>query len=259
MLILNHRNTPPSIRTDIPLYLDGSVSHRRVVAKMRGGPANIDIDYNQYRAGLAHSEAYAYSLDEFGYIPSGELMQVSDGDRRTIAPGSFMWRPAGAATQQIQFLTDCVTICAFGPAREADWGYALASEKVGKWDPADGEKPHVHFFHYSQIEPTDLPGAPTDGRVIHRAVISLARNGSRFMDVSHTTLRKGTIVELQSSSHNVISWLETGRLQILAGVDTRELSPTDFLYYGPGEKPEAFVALEDSIYVTWAAIISPDV
>jgi hypothetical protein len=259
MQILSHRNTPPSLRWDIPFYVDGSASHRRVVSSMRGGPDDIDIDYNQYKAGLAHSNAFAYPFDEIGYITSGEVMLVSDGEKRAVAPGSFMWRPAQAATQQIRFLTNCISICAFAPARHDDWEYQLPSEDVGKWDSADGEKPRVQFFHYSQIEPVDHAGAPDNNGVIHRPVISLAGNGSRRMSVSHTTLRQGTVLPIGPVLGTVIHWLESGRIQVLATEEARELSPTNFLYYQPDDAPQYLIALEDSVYITWAAANRLDV
>src|SRR3546814_14301929 len=78
------------------------------------------------------------------YFPSGEAWWRSDGKEVITRPGYFMWRPARAATQRARALTDAVTICAFGPARDTEWGHQLSQEEIAERDKDPG-KPHVTF------------------------------------------------------------------------------------------------------------------
>ncbi len=41
----------PTIRPDSPAHVEGRMVHRRVMMPSRGGPASLDISYNNYRGG----------------------------------------------------------------------------------------------------------------------------------------------------------------------------------------------------------------
>src|SRR3546814_4238522 len=77
------------------------------------------------------------------YFPSGEAWWRSDGKEVITRPGYFMWRPARAATQRARALTDAVTICAFGPARDTEWGHQLSQEEIAERDKDPRSEEHT--------------------------------------------------------------------------------------------------------------------
>src|SRR5690606_32497764 len=141
-----------------------------------------DIDYNEYAGDLGGRLSYAYTKDEFCYQTSGRIVTESRGVVDDVQPGTFMWRPAGAATDAIEFVEDSVTSCAFGPAREDDWSHRLPPEQVEEWD-GDEAKRHIPTYrHFSDVEQTPHPAAPDEERIRFRQVFSSERDGSQFMD-----------------------------------------------------------------------------
>lgn len=252
MKIIRPDDVAPTINPAIPASMAGKRSHRRVLSPMTGGPKSLDVGYNNFPAGMGGANAYAYAKDEFCYTVSGEMHNTSSGIKAISQPGMFMWRPAGTATHSASIVADTVTICAFGPARTADFGHALPS--VGPWDGDEATRRIPRRRHYSEVEPVSLGAGPRDSCVLHRPIWSLARDGSKFMEVSHTMVTGEVTWNQVTDPRDVVWFLEKGEIRLTHGGRDETLRANEFLYRAPGDVVDVVTAAAGSVVISWAAM-----
>jgi mannose-6-phosphate isomerase-like protein (cupin superfamily)/uncharacterized cupin superfamily protein len=249
--IIRPGDVPPTVNPAIPATSDGRRVHRRVLSPMTGGPKSIDIGYNSFKASPGGHNPYAYTKDEFCYTVSGEMHNTSSGVQAISQPGMFMWRPAGTATHIASIKSDTVTICAFGPARVDNFSHALPS--VGEWDGNEATRRAPRRRHYSEVEPVTLGAGPRDSRVIHRPIWSLVRDGSKFMEVSHTMVTGEVTWHQVTDERDVVWFLEKGEILLSCGGQKSALHANEFLYRAPGDVVDTMTAAPGSVVIAWSA------
>lgn len=253
MDIISPMDVAPKVNRDLPAHVDGRRVHRRVVSATDGGPRSIDVGYNMFAKGLEGTTPYAYTKDEFCYTVSGELHGVSGSVRSVSRAGTFTWRPAGAATHSSSMKADTVTICAFGPAREDDWSHRLPPDQVGRWDGQESDRPMPLRIHFSDVAPTPYPAAPQASKVLYREIFSNAKNGSTFMDVSHTTFGERLALGSSTADRDEVSWLEAGQIEFEVGGMTRSQKAGEFCLRRAGETVTSAVVAAGTIQILFSA------
>lgn len=252
--ILDPMDTDPMKRASSADIVSGRTQHRRVITMTKQGSKNIDISYNIYRDGAGSSEPYAYNKDEMCYFPSGEAWWRSDGKEVITRPGYFMWRPARAATQRARALTDAVTICAFGPARDTEWGHQLSQEEIAERDKDPG-KPHVTFRPYQDIEPVDLSAAHgyDKGSIVARGIFNKPRDGTRYLELSHISYKAGVQGGPYKYADDLVCWLESGEIEFTAGGTTETMHAGELIYRPAGAKTNKTMVTKDSVAICYLA------
>ncbi len=227
--------------------------HRRVISPKRGGPKGIDVGYNVFKAGLENTTPYAYNRDEICYTSAGEMHSTSGGVTVIQRHGMFMWRPAGTSSEHQSVRADTITLCAFAPAREEDWSHRLLSSEFGIWDAVEENKPVPHYFHYSAITPSQWPGSSREGDVVHRRVISQAKDNSRYMELSHSTIEAGASVRMDVSGRDEVWWLESGGVIVATPDGELVLSTGEFLYRAAGESVDDLTVNTRAVLICFSA------
>jgi hypothetical protein len=253
MQIISPNDVAPMVDENYPPEAKGKIFHRRVLSALTGGPGSIDIDYNNYAGGLGGRLAYAYTKDEFCYQAAGRIVTESRGITDDVRPGTFMWRPAGSATDAIEFKEDSITICAFGPAREDEWSHRLAPEIVGEWDGNEETRRIPIYRHFSVVDPSSYPAAPDDPRIEYRKIFSRERDGSRFMDIARIAFDAGTEVSGIGDERDEIWWLEAGSAELLVGGQRMALCEKDFLFRRAGERIDQIRFPADAVVISYSA------
>jgi uncharacterized cupin superfamily protein len=253
MKIISPQNVAPTVNPNSPAHVDGRQVHRRILSATKGGPRNIDVGYNTFKAGVTSDRPYAYTKDEFCYIAAGELKVESSGVTRISLPGTFMWRPARVATHHVLVQKDSVSICAFGPAREDDWSHRLPLSEIGTWDADESKRRLPRYFHYTSIAPSPLPEAPDDARIVHRRVISQEKDGSVHMELSHTTFDAGVTVRPHTNQRDDVCWLESGLMKFITGSGEMTLEAGEFLHRPAGTAVQRIEVAEKSVLIRYSA------
>jgi mannose-6-phosphate isomerase-like protein (cupin superfamily) len=239
----------PTINPNSPEHVSGRQVHRRILDFTRGGPANLDVGYNQSKAGIDVMTPYAYTKDEYCYNAAGRVRAESDGTPRDVVTGMFMWRPAGAATQRITVLEDYISICAFGPARTDGWSHRLPEDQVGRWDGPPDQKPRVQFKAVADVPPSDFRDLEmVAGEGVHRRVFDTPR-----MEVSHTMLKAGATLTGRPREREDIYWLESGAVTVSVAGASKPLGKREFLRVPAGATLEKLVADMPSTLIRWSA------
>jgi quercetin dioxygenase-like cupin family protein len=252
MKIISLQDVAPTINPNSPAHVAGTQVHRRVLSATKDGPKSIDVGYNTFKAGVTSDRPYAYTKDEFCYIPAGELKAESSGVTQIVLPGTFMWRPARVATHQVLVQKDSVSICAFGPAREDDWSHRLPLSEIG-WDGDESKRRLPRYLHYTSIAPSPLPEAPDDARIVHRRVISEDKDGSVHMELSHTTFDAGVTLGPSTNRRDDVCWLESGEMRFTAGGEEMILEAGEFIYRPAGTAVERIEVVEKSVLIRYSA------
>lgn len=253
MKILTPEGIAPTIRPNSPGHAAGRLVHRRVLSALEGGPKSLDVDYNNYKAGEGGNKPYAYDKDEFCYTAQGVMESVNRGVAAVSRPGTFMWRRAGAVTDELAVKSDAVTICAFGPARLDEWSHRLSPEQIGPWDGRPETQIIPKRKHYSEVAPTPYPPAPDVPGIVYRSIFSEAQDGSRYMDVSHLTLAAGTTFGPVGGTRDEIWWLESGELTIVSETGDQVLKAGDFLFRPSGDVIRGVTVVSDATAISYAA------
>lgn len=259
MKLMRPQDVAPTIRPDSPAHVAGRMVHRRMMMPALGGPASLDISYNNYRAGEGGRRPYAYTHDEFCYTADGEMESDNRGQRAHTVPGTFMWRPAGAITDGLFIRKDTLTICAFAPGRKNDWSHRLRPDEIPEWDG----RPETQFvprrIHWSDVQPSSFPPAPEAPGIIYREIFSSKQEASALVDVSHVSLAVGASYRPLVGDKDQVWWLESGQLEFAAEGRIANLTPHDFLYCAPGLAIDRVRAVADSVLIGFAASLIPQV
>lgn len=100
---------------DTPFHREGLAVHKRAISQQVYGAERLDAGYNQYKAGISFAVPPS-PAEGICYILSGEGV-LDDGERHIpLAPGSFIFQPAGSAAH-ITISTDMESVCVFSPPR----------------------------------------------------------------------------------------------------------------------------------------------
>ncbi len=235
----------------IPEELAAAMKHRKVISRMEGGPLSIDIDYNEFKAGLRSDDPVAYTNDEVCYISAGLFAGHDRGQPITIGGGDFMWRPAGSVSDGGTTKADSITICAFGPARADDWGHRLSPTP---WSDGMKQGPIPARRHFSDVAPIPFPGASPADAIVHRVIFSREKDGSAHIDISHTAFVAGVMLEKLASARDEIWWVESGTIRLEGDGGLLELEPTDFFFRSAGEVIERLTVATDAVVISWSAL-----
>lgn len=231
----------PTINPALAEHRDGRQVHRRILSRMRGGPASIDVSFNLSALGLDYAVPYAYDRDEICYTAAGSARMQSDGETVDFAAGLFMWRPAGAVTQRFTVTKAYNSICAFSPARPDAWSHVLPPSRIG----AQGaSRPRLHFRAAADVQP--LPG--TAGGLTHRVIFD-----APAMVVSHITLTRGTRAELSQPGRDQVYFLESGALVVPTVTGPQRVAKGQFLFVPAGQRLETLPAEQDCVLIGWSA------
>lgn len=115
--IINPDDIEPMI-LDTEFHRDGRATHRRVVTKAKDGAQDMDAGVNTYKAGLEFGSYSHPDNDEICYIIEGRVTMINDGKEQELKAGDVMFRPKGAATDNVIVHEDMKCICTFAPARD---------------------------------------------------------------------------------------------------------------------------------------------
>lgn len=224
-------------------HRDGRQVHRRILSRLEGGPASIDVGFNRSAAGLDYATPYAYDRDEFCYTAAGSARMQSDGETVDFVAGQFMWRPAGAATQRFTVTSAYNSICAFGPARTDAWSHLLPPSRL---DTEDGgaSRPRLQFRSAGDVEPL----AGTAPGVTHRVIFDAAA-----MEVSHIMLARGTRATLSQPGRDQVYFLEAGELVVSGDAGSLPVVGGQFLFVPAGGRLDPLSAEQDCVLVRWSA------
>lgn len=248
MKIIRTEEVEPTINPASTEQRDGSQTHRRILSRLTGGPAALDIGYNRTTVPLDVAIAYAYDRDEFCYNARGSVRVENEAGPATASEGMFMWRPAGAATFHFKTEGEYISICAFGPARIDAWSHRLPAEKIGQWDGDPADKPKVHFRAADDVVPSVFPNAAVTGSITHRLIFDTPR-----MEVSQTIMVESASLAIAAHNREDVYWLERGRVSLSAGGESLSWSGGEFLQVRPGENIDRLHADADAVFIRWSA------
>jgi mannose-6-phosphate isomerase-like protein (cupin superfamily) len=172
MKILDPRDVQPTINPASPEHVSGRQVHRRILSVLAGGPASIDVGYNTFKSGIEIAEPYAYNRDEFCYMVAGEMELLNEGVPVVAAGGSFVYRPAQAATHRVRVPKDAISICAFSPARIDGWSHRLPADAVGHWDGDEADRPIVQVVPIDERPQGEHPWSQSAGRIDFREIVA---------------------------------------------------------------------------------------
>ncbi len=252
MLIISPDEVAPTLRPGATPDPNGR-GHRRVLSLQTGGPRAMDVGYNTFAPRSESAPPYAYTKDEFCYQAAGEMRSLSYDIKTASGAGTFMWRPAGAPTHGLTIAGDAISICAFGPAREDDWGHRLPPESIAPLNGDPATFPPPRRIHYSAVEPSPYPHAPQIPGIVYREIFSAAKTASRFMDVSHTAFTQPTALAGVTGPRHEVWWLECGEILVSSGGEARSLRPHDFLYREASETLDLVAIAGGSVVIGYAA------
>lgn len=229
--------------------------HHVVFSPTKSGTRHIEIGYNDYPAGFKVNSVYAFKqADGLCYVPSGMIEITSDGVVVKLTSHMVMWRPAGAMTEHVEAAQDTVTICAVSPARDEKNKANLGEAEVSRWNGDPALQPHVHFYAVNFIS-VEAPGEKDLAlrSVLERRVVSLHKDGSAKLDLTHFTFKVGAKLRDSPKLGEQVCWLETGKMELSSEGKSLPLNSRNFLYRPEGVKIDELRALKDSSLVCWSA------
>ncbi|MBB6123703.1 hypothetical protein [Sphingobium subterraneum] len=106
----------PTERPGNPDYASGKIVERRVLTARKDHAAKADVTFTTYKAGVV-LPAEVNRFDTLCWLESGTAEVVTGKTNQTLNATHFLYRPAGARTDSIQFKQDSAMICYASPAR----------------------------------------------------------------------------------------------------------------------------------------------
>lgn len=238
MRVIDPNDVEPTVNPNSAEHRDGRQVHRRILSRLRDGPASIDIGYNRSAAGLDYAVPYAYNRDEFCYTAAGSARMESGGEVIDFAAGLFMWRPAGAATHRFTVTHAYNSICAFTPARVDAWGHLLPASHAALLD-----RPRPRFLNPDDVEPR----ADTDPGVQHRIIFD-----TPTLQFSHIVVDRGVNARLSHDDDDQVFLLDRGAAVVSQGAKTVRVEEGQFLFVPAGESFDGLQAEKDCVLICWS-------
>lgn len=235
-----------------PFDAKGSAVHRPVISQKLNGARFLDIGYNTYKKGTELATPYAYTTDEYCFLPSGRVLMKNEGESFDLVPGEVMWRPAGAVTRYADVLEDTVSICAMAPARQDATSYRISTEDVGRWAGDWKAKPVPHYYVMAaspMVTPSDKLAS---SGVVEHEVVSERKDGSARASVLYITLDAGAHLALSSVGEH-ICWVDTGQLRLTWRGSGKSVAVHTFFYQPEGSKIDEVKAIGPSSIVCFTA------
>jgi len=239
MRVIDPKQVEPTVNLNSREHRDGRQVHRRILSRLRGGPASIDVGFNRSAAGLDYATPYAYNRDEFCYTAAGSARMESGGETVDFTAGLFMWRPAGAATQRFTVTSAYNSICAFAPARTDPWGHLLPQSEAGP------TRPRPRFRDPAEIKPIGGTGAG----LTHRLVFETPR-----MQFSHIAIESGRRAPLSERGRDQVYFVESGTCLVSQGAETLRVEQGQFLVLNAAEDFDDLLAESGCILIRWSAL-----
>lgn len=242
-------------------FLESGMSvHRRVINLPKDGSRFIDVGYNNYKAGVGATGAYAYDKAELCYVSTGEIYAKSYDEEILFKTGHFMYRPPFAITHATKVLTDSVTVCAFAPARLDNWSHKQNKEQIMAIE-ADPNHPVITAIHQVDIADTapSRPGADkhAKGMAVHKRMITKAKDGSELIDASYNVYKAGLeTTDPYAYTVDEVCWLESGKVEMInRGSEGKKeiVNAGDFMWRPAGAVTEYAMVLEDTVSICFFA------
>lgn len=242
MQVIDPDDIEPTVNLSSAEHRDGRQVHRRILSRLRGGPASIDIGFNRSATGLDYAVPYAYNRDEYCYTVAGCARMQSDGEAVDFAAGMFMWRPVGAATQRFTVTSPYNSICAFSPARTEAWGHLLPPAQI-RDSAGMPNRPRPQFRNPADVAQL----ATTEPGVTHRVMFD-----TPGMEFSHIALTSGVRARLSETHRDQVYYLEAGALFVSGETGSADVGEGQFLFVPSDENFDVLEAKSDSTLIRWS-------
>jgi hypothetical protein len=223
--IVDPRDVQPTVNPALPDHVSGRQVHRRILSVLSGGPRSIDVGYNTFKAGIRITQPYAYDRDEFCYIPQGEMALLNCDGCVTAAAGSFVHRPARAATHRVELLRDTISICSFSPARVDGWSHRLQPDQIGGRD-GEGDCPDVRIVPAEQGARVASPWADVAGHIEYSEMAM-----TQDFTLARATFEAGTCFARPRADRDEVWFVESGALTIGSSEDRQPVGAGKFVIW----------------------------